>query len=190
MPIRLKKLKLCCRGILKKWLLPNKASTSRINRFRYLWSFVLIVVIIQNINSILSWLWAKVFSALSWVWMVISWPFRFTWHSFESVIIGSTQLIGITHNPAWWETVILIIVPLYLLGSLLAEDEKKAPDENYKSKNDTSDLKATILVLLILITIACGIWVNPVTSTTNVQTPVNNKLTSTEEKTAVKIEEV
>ena len=35
MPIRLKKLKLCCRGILKKWLLPNKASTSRINRLQY-----------------------------------------------------------------------------------------------------------------------------------------------------------
>jgi hypothetical protein len=34
MPIRLKKLKLCYRGILKKWLLPNKASTSRINRLR------------------------------------------------------------------------------------------------------------------------------------------------------------
>ena len=33
-------MKLCCRGILKKWLLPNKASTSRINRLRYSYDYV------------------------------------------------------------------------------------------------------------------------------------------------------
>ncbi|MBT8549055.1 hypothetical protein G6721_01800 [Polynucleobacter paneuropaeus] len=107
--------------------------------------------------AVATWIWGVV----TWIWNVVTWPFRFTWQSFENVIVGSTNLVGINHDPAWWETLILIGVIIFAVSfvSVLQPVNKEGDQE--KAKSNLEAIKIGIIALIAIGVIACGIWVNP-----------------------------
>jgi len=131
--------------------------------------------------AVATWIW----NVVTWIWNVVTWPFRFTWQCFENVIVGSTNLIGINHDPAWWETTILLVPILgfgfYLVGVSIAEDEKEKP----KSLN----LMIGIFSLLLVGVIACGIWVKPAAKINAPVVTTKNEEILSEQKTEVATQE-
>jgi len=113
------------------------------------------------IYSFMIWLWGIVVAICTFIWNVVTWPFRFTWHSFENVISGSTGLVGISHNPAWWETTILLSiiigVGLFLMGWTYENKNKEQTAEKVNQQRGA----ITIFLFALAGIYACGIWVTP-----------------------------
>jgi uncharacterized protein YecT (DUF1311 family) len=113
------------------------------------------------IYSFMIWLWGIVVAICTFIWNVVTWPFRFTWHSFENVISGSTSLVGINHNPAWWETTILLSiiigVGLFLMGWAYENKNKEQTTEKVNQQRGA----ITIFLFALAGIYACGIWVTP-----------------------------
>lgn len=110
---------------------------------------------------ILQWIYELVITILTFIWNVVTWPFRFTWQSFENVIVGSTNLVGINHDPAWWETIILMGVIAAGIGFLWL---LKPTDKNWieeKTKIKFQNIKIGVTALAVFALISCGIFVSP-----------------------------
>jgi uncharacterized protein YecT (DUF1311 family)/uncharacterized protein (DUF983 family) len=115
----------------------------------------------EQVTTFFSWIWGLITSFFSWIWSLVTWPFRFIWQSFENVIVGSTNLVGINHDPAWWETLILISVITFVVSfvSVLQPVKKEGAQEEAKSNLEV--IKVGIIALIAIGVIACGVWVNP-----------------------------
>ena len=118
--------------------------------------------------AVATWIWGVV----TWIWNIVTWPFRFTWQSFENVIVGSANLVGINHDPAWWETLILIGVIIFAVSFVSVLQPAKKEGDQEKAKSNLEAIKIGVIALIAIGVIACGIWVNP-PAKVNVPTVVN-----------------
>ena len=125
------------------------------------WIWGLIASFFNWLGELISSFFHWVGQILSTIWNVVTWPFRFTWQSFENVIVGSTNLVGINHDPAWWETLILIGIIIFAVSFVSVLQPAKKEEGQEKAKSNLEAIKIGIIALIAIGVIACGIWVNP-----------------------------
>jgi len=109
------------------------------------------ILMLVGIYKFLAWLFG-------WIWAIVTWPFKFTWQSFENVIAGSTQLIGISHQPPWWEVSILIAVVSF---GLICLWNYYPSSSNITNHRNFENRKIGITAIIFILLIASGIWFSP-----------------------------
>jgi hypothetical protein len=126
------------------------------------------ILMLVGIYKFFAWLFG-------WIWAIAIWPFKFAWQCFENIITSSTQLIGISHDPAWWQVGILIAVVSFGLFYLWNHDPSGSSNSN---QSDVENQKIGITAITLLLLIACGIWLPP---TAKLITPAVPTLIQTQE---------
>jgi hypothetical protein len=164
---------------------PNCAGTFESSFYRDLKGIGLLIIlgvvafILLIIWMIIKWIYNLIIQILAFIWYIVTWPFLFIWQGIENLIVGPLSMVGINHDPVWWETSLLAALIILMLGILWKPMLYKKIEENRTISNNK--LKITITTCIVLLLIASSAIWSPSTIDSDIQSAsTTDKLASTE----------